>query len=129
MAGDWSMAFGMVLTGFLVALSALLLLAAWQSRQSQPRPSIFEQGSSLVAFLFDGERLLDASPAARALLPEGEDNRARSRLITRFAPDFPNLSERLASLPRIGQLQIPSRPGTPAALVLRAEHLSEGWSG
>ena len=73
MAGDWSMAFGLVLAGLLVALSALLLLAAWQSRNPQSRPSIFDQGPSRVAFLFDGERLLDASPAARLLLPEGEE--------------------------------------------------------
>lgn len=124
MAGDWSMAFGMVLTGFLVALSALLLLAAWQARRPQSRTSIFDQGPSLVAFLFDGERLLDASPSARSLLPEGEDSRAWSRMVARFGPDFPGLAGRLASLPRIGQLQIPSRPGTPAALVLRAERLA-----
>lgn len=124
MAGDWSMAFGMVLTGLLVALSALLLLAAWQSRQPRTRPSIFDAGTSLVAFLFDGDRLLDASPAARLILPEGEDNRAWARMIARFGPDFPNLSDRLASLPRIGQIQIPARPGTTGALVLRAEHVS-----
>ena len=124
MAGDWSMAFGLVVTGFLVALSALLLLAAWQSRSPQSRPSIFDQTPSRVAFLFDGERLLDASPAARALLPEGEDSGAWSRMVARFGPDFPNLSEGLSNLPRIGRLQIPSRPGTPEALVFRAEHLS-----
>ena len=124
MAGDWSMAFGLVGTAFLVALSALLLLVAWQSRAPQVRPSLFDRGPTTVAFLFDGERLLDASPAARALLPEGEDSRAWSRLIARFGPDFPNLSESLANLSRIGQLQIPSRPGTADALVLRAEHRS-----
>ena len=124
MAGEWSMAFGMVVTGLLVALSALLLLAAWQGRRQPARPSIFDQGSPRVAYLFDGERLIDASPAARALLPEGEDNRAWSRLVARFGPDFPDLSERLANLPRVGQMHVPSRPGADAPLVLRAEHIS-----
>jgi len=124
MAGDWTMAFGLVVTAFLVALSALLLLAAWQSRRPQSRPSIFDQAPSQVAFLFDGDRLLDASPTARALLPAGEDSRAWSRMIARFGPDFPNLCESLESLPQIGRLQIASRPGTADALVLRAEHLS-----
>ncbi|WP_374376282.1 PAS-domain containing protein [Tabrizicola sp.] len=124
MAGEWSMAFGMVVTGFLVALSALLLLAAWQGRRQPARPSIFDQGSPQVTYLFDGERLIDATPAARALLPEGEDNRAWSRLVARFGPDFPDLSERLANLPRIGQMHVPSRPGADAPLVLRAEHIS-----
>lgn len=124
MAGEWSMALGLVLTAMLVALSAVLLLAAWQSRRPVQMASIFQPSASQVAFLFDGERLVDASPAARAVLPEGEDNRAWSRLVARFGPDFPNLSERLANLPRLGQLQIPSRPGAAPALVLRAEHLS-----
>jgi len=118
------MVFGMVLTAFLVALSALMFLAAWQSRHPVAQASIFDQSPSRVTFLFDGERLVDASPAARALLPEGEDNRAWMRLMARFGPDFPSLSERLAALPRIGQLLIPSHPGTLPALVLKAEHLS-----
>ncbi len=124
MAGEWSMALGLVLTAMLVALSALLLLAAWQSRHRVPMASIFQPSSSQVVFLFDGDRLVDASPAARTVLPEGEDSRAWSRLVARFGPDFPNLSERLSNLPRIGQVQIPSRPGMAPALVLRAEHLS-----
>lgn len=124
MAGEWSTVFGMVLAAFLVALSALMFLAAWQSRHPVTPASIFDQSPSRVAFLFDGERLVDASPAARALLPEGEDNRAWMRLVARFGPDFPNLSEQLASLPRTGQLLIQSHPGTQPALVLKAEHLS-----
>lgn len=124
MAGEWAMALGMVLTAFLVAMSALLLVTAWTARRPVRTPSVFDASPTRVAFLFDGDRLVDASPAARALLPEGEDDRARSRLLARFAPDFPNLSERLAALPRIGQLQIPSQPGTSPALVLKAEHVS-----
>ncbi len=85
--------------------------------------SIFDPTPARIAFLFDGERLIDASPSARALLPDGEDQRAWGRLMARFGPEFPNLAERLASLPRIGQLQIPSRPGT-TPLVLKAENLS-----
>lgn len=124
MAGDVSMAFGMVLTAMLVAMSALMLFAAWQSLGGKPRPSIFDPSPSRVAFLFDGERLVDATPAARALLPEGEDSRAWFRFVARFGPDFPDLSERLAVLPRIGQVQIPSQHGRAPALVLNAEHLS-----
>ena len=124
MAGDWTMALGMVLTAMLVAMSALVFLLAWQSRGQVPAPSIFDASPASVAFLFDGERLVDASPSARALLPDGEDSRAWARLISRFGPDFPNLSERLAALPRVGQMRIQSQPGVTPALVLKAEHLS-----
>jgi PAS domain-containing protein len=124
MAVEWSMALGLVLSAFLAAMAGLLLLAAWHSRRPAHGPSIFDQSPTRVAFLFDKERLVDASPAARALLPEGEDNRAWSRLVARFGPDFPNLSEQLATLPRIGQLRLCSRPGVSPALILTAEIVS-----
>jgi PAS domain-containing protein len=124
MAVEWSMAFGMVLSAFLVAMAAVVLFAAWQARTPVRVPSIFDASPSRVAFLFDRERLVDASPAARVLLPEGEDSRAWARLHARLGPDFPNLSERLAGLPRLGQILIPSRAGVSPPLVLKAEHVS-----
>ncbi len=122
--GNLATALGMVLTAMLVALSALALMQAWSARRPVRVASIFDPTPDRIAFLFDGERLIDASPSARALLPEGEDQRAWGRLLARFGPDFPNLAERLSALPRIGQVQIPSQPGTTPPLVLKAELLS-----
>jgi PAS domain-containing protein len=121
---NWSMAFGTVLSAGLLAMAVMVLHSAWRSLRRQPVPSIFDQSPSRVAFLFDGERMVDASPAARALLPEGEDNRAKARMIARLGQDFPNLSERLANLPRTGQILVPSRPGVSPPLVLKGEHVS-----
>ncbi|MGL4238277.1 MAG: PAS-domain containing protein [Tabrizicola sp.] len=114
----------MVLTATLIALSVLALLSAWQSRRPVRVASIFDQSPGRIAFLFDGHRLLDASPSARALLPFGEDSRAWARLMARFGPEFPFLAERLASLPRAGLLHIQSLPGVSPAMVMTAEHLS-----
>lgn len=122
--GELAMALGLVLTAMLVALSALALMQAWIACRPARVPSIFDATPARIAFLFDGERLVDASPSARTLLPEGEDQRAWGRLMARFGPEFPNLAERLATLPRIGQVQIPSQPGTAPPLVLTAEHVS-----
>ncbi len=122
--GDLTMALGMVLAALLVALSALALMQAWMSRQPARVASIFDPTPNRIAFLFDGDRLIDASPSARAILPDGEDQGALGRLIARFGPDFPNLSEQLATLPRTGQIQISSLPGIAPPLVLKAEHLS-----
>jgi PAS domain-containing protein len=123
MADDWVTAVGMMFSATLVAAAALLLQAAWQSRRSVTHPSLFVPTDTGIAFLFDGERLVDASASARALLPEGEDGRAWSRMLTRFGPDFPDLSDRLASLPRQGMMHLQSRPG-PSPLVMKAEHLA-----
>ncbi len=123
MVDDWVTAFGMVLTATLIALSTLMLLTAWQSRKAVRLPSIFDRTPAGVSFLFDGENLIDASPSARVLLPEGEDDRAWSRLLTRFGPDFPDLAERLGALSRHGQLHLQSGPGT-APMVMKAEHLA-----
>jgi PAS domain-containing protein len=122
MAGQLSMALGMVLTAALIALAVLILMQVWISRRPATAASIFDAGPARVAFLFDGERLVDASSAARALLPEGEESRAWARLLARFAPDFPNLSEHLASLPRVGLLHIPSHAGVSPAMVMVAEY-------
>lgn len=124
MAVEWTMTLGMVLSALLLVMAALALHAAWQARQPERQASVFDASPSRVAFLFDGERLVDASPAGRALLPEGEDSRAWARLMGRFGPDFPNLSERLAALSRIGQLRIASQPGVSPALILTAELVS-----
>jgi PAS domain-containing protein len=121
---EWSMALGMVVTATLIALSALAFLSAWQSRRPVRVASVFDQSPSRIAFLFDGDRLLDASPSARALLPIGEDSRAWARLLGRFGPDFPDLAERLAALPRVGLLQIQSQPGTSPPMVIKAEQVS-----
>ncbi len=122
--GDLTMAVGMVLAAFLVAMAALALMQAWISRHPARTASIFEPTPNQIAFLFSGDRLIDASPSARVILPEGEDKGAWGRLIARFGGDFPNLSDQLATLPRIGQIQISSVPGTSPPLVLKAEHVS-----
>lgn len=122
--GDLALAAGMVLAAFLVALSALAFMHAWSMRHPVRTASIFEPTENQIAFLFNGERLIDASPSARVILPEGEDQRAWGRLMTRFGADFPNLTERLAALPRLGQIQISSQTGASPPLVLKAEHLS-----
>jgi PAS domain-containing protein len=123
MADDWATATGMIFSATLIALAALLLLTAWQTRRPGRPPSLFDASPAGIAFLFDGERLVDASPSARALLPDGEDGRAWSRLLTRLGPDFPDLTERLAALPRQGMIQLQSQTGN-APLVMKAEHLS-----
>ncbi len=124
MPADWMAALGLVLSATCVALASLLLLVSWQARRQRPRRSLFAPDPPATAFLFDGDRLLDATPAARSLLPEGEDARAMPRLLARLAPMFPGLVPVLADLPRMGQVTIASGPGVVPPVLLRGEHLT-----
>jgi len=120
---NWMPALGLVLSAACVALASLLLLASWQARRPQQR-SLFALDGPATMFLFDGDRLLDATPAGRSLLPEGEDTRAWSRLMARLGPMFPDLPQVLENLPKLGQVTLTSAPGVVPPVLLRGEHLT-----
>ena len=125
MATELIYVFGMVVSATLVVLSSLLLLSAWQSRQSRPVASIFRDGSTeSTIFLFDGDRLLDATPAARQLVPEADGAGAWQKFLVRLGPMFPGLADRIDSLPRQGQVHVTSGPGVVPAVVIHAEHVA-----
>ncbi|OYW48770.1 MAG: hypothetical protein B7Z31_14865 [Rhodobacterales bacterium 12-65-15] len=92
-----------------VALAGLVILAVWQARQQSRIVSPFFPRPRETVFLFDGERLVDATPSARALLPEGEVTRAWARLLSRLQPMFPGLASALEGLPRTAQRAVLSR--------------------
>ena len=110
MSNDWIFAAVMVLSAAFVVLASLTLLAAWQSRLAAARPSLFAPDRPATAFLFDGDRLLDATPDARSLLSDLDDNGAWPRVLARLGPMFPGLKQLLETLPRTGQMIIASGP-------------------
>lgn len=124
MAYEWISALGMVLSAACVALACLTFLSVWHSRQLAARPSLFASGRPATAFLFDGPRLLDATPDARALVPDGDEAAAWPRVLARLGPMFPGLGQVLEALPRTGQMIIASGPDVAPPVLLRAEHLT-----
>ena len=123
MTASWISAFGLVLCAALVAVSGLVLVAAWQLRRPVRAGSIFATDLPGAAFLFHGDRLLDASPDALALLPEGEASHAWPRLLGRLGPIFPGLADEVASLSHGRKLAIASAPEVRPPIVLRGEHV------
>jgi hypothetical protein len=91
-------ALGLVLSAALVAMAALALVAAWQMRRPIRAGSIFAEDRPGTAFLFHGDRLLDATPDALALLPAGDASRAWSRLVGKLGPIFPGLVAEVGTL-------------------------------
>jgi PAS domain-containing protein len=124
MAADLILTFGMIVTATFVVLSSLILVSLWQSRQTRPVATVFRDDSSgSTVFLFDGDRLLDATPPARQLLPEADSDGAWQRLLVRLGPMFPGLADQVAMLPRAGMMHIASAPGIIPPVVLRGEHV------
>jgi PAS domain-containing protein len=114
---------GLVLSATCIALAALGLVLAWQMRRSPPADSIFRPDPLALAFLFDGDRLVDASPPARALLADDEQSRHWPAVLARLGPMFPDLMRDLADLPRLGRVLLPSGPEVQPPVVLQGEHL------
>jgi PAS domain-containing protein len=123
MLADFLSVLGTVLSAACIALSAVLLALAWQNRGRARRTGLYLPEAPTPTFLFDGDRLLDATSAARALMPEGDDARGWPRLVARLAPMFPGLAHELEGLARSGRVLIPSAPEVLPPVVLQGEHL------
>ena len=124
MIADWISALGMVLCSTLIAMASLTLLLAWQSLHVRQEDSLFSGSRPATSFLFDGKRLLDATPQARALLAEGEDSTAWGRMMARLGPMFPGLGAMLDGLKGTGTAVLASGPAIEPPVHLRAEYLS-----
>jgi PAS domain-containing protein len=119
----WIPALGSVLSATLVALTALALVAAWQLRRPGRAGTIFVEDRPGTAFLFHGDRLLDATAGALALLPDGDRSQAWPGLLARLAPMFPDLPAKVAGLAEGGAVAIASAPEVRPPLVLRGEEM------
>lgn len=112
MAIDWQIAFGVLTTAFLVALVVLLLAerAAGWLRGPATAEAVLMAGDTV--FLFDGERLLDATPRARQLLSRAPDNLPDwQRLASLLAPRFPGFPDRAEALAIFGQTTLAEHQG------------------
>ncbi len=121
---DWTLAFGTLFAAGLMALAAVLLVQALSRRGRQAVSSIFSQATPGTVLLFDGDRLVDATPAGRAIVSAGlAGGKTWLQAMARLEPLFPGLSQRLEGLPREGRVVLCSRQDLEPPLVLRAESL------
>lgn len=115
-------AFGLVLTAFLTAGASLVMMQAYARRNPARGAAIFDDRTPGTVFLFDGESLVDGSPAARSLLASLKGTGgAWPRLMQHLQRLFPDLETRLARLPETGVVDLLSAPGAGPAMMLVAE--------
>ena len=104
-----------------LAVAFGLWLDAWFARRRPPaRASLFQDAGAGAVFLFDGEALVDCSPAARAILStQAAQSGPWVRLLAYLGPNFPGLLEKLRALPDAGHVTLASGGDNP--LLLTAE--------
>jgi PAS domain-containing protein len=121
---DWGVAFSLLTTAVLASLLGLLILSLMNGAKPTPGSSIFGLGNPGVTFLFDGETLLDATPAARALLAESPVRGAPwLQFLSRFGPRFGDLEKKILALAKEGQITLHAQGqhDQPDQLTLSAE--------
>lgn len=117
------LAIGLVATAALIAMACLLSMAAFLPPPKTRAQSLFTSGPPGTVFLFDGERLIDATPTALAFLHSDEAGSPWLRLRARLDPMFPDLSPQLDGLEATGRIVLTSDKAVQPALMLRAEFL------
>ena len=104
MSFTWVFASGMALSSVLAALGGVLILAAAWTRTPANEFELFASKTDDVAFLFDGDTLVDATPAARGIVALGPDiDNVLARVTALLSTRFPGFAERLLRLPEEGQ--------------------------
>ncbi|GGE06656.1 PAS fold [Gemmobacter megaterium] len=94
---------------FTAATLALAATALAERRRKQARTGVFGDQQSGAVLLFDGDTLLDATSAGRALLAASRSRgTAWQRFMAWAAPRFPGVDQKLAELPDLGRVSLTS---------------------
>lgn len=119
---DWMLGLGLVLISLVTALFGLLVFNALAPRPRNPELAGMLQGAEDAVFLFDGETLVDSSPAARAILATGTQRQpVWPRLMSFLSARFPDISPALLRLPHEGIVTLASQPAAGEGLLLQIE--------
>ena len=102
-------AIAMIFAAFTTALLALVLIS--RPRNVSPAPADAPQSPEIV-FLFDGDTLVDASPAARRLLDVSVENGSDiARLVAFLTPRFPELHDTVMACNELDTVDLQSIDG------------------
>ncbi|MBL4916614.1 PAS-domain containing protein [Szabonella alba] len=111
---------GLGVTAILSAILGVLLLASFPGPFAERRRWRFVETGDTAEFLFDGDLLVDATPAARGLLCLGSGRRIgaeRAHLMQYLDRHFPGVADRFAMLHEEGPLMMAGADD----MLLRAE--------
>lgn len=108
----------------LVAAGGLVGLALRRMGLVDQGQSLFVDTGPKTAFLFRGNRLVDATPHARSLLAGTGHGDQWAGVMGLLGPMFPGLVQALDSLPQTGEVVLMSAAEIQSPMLLRIEDLS-----
>lgn len=104
---------GLVLSSLAFAFVLLGAIGFAVSRHSKRRPGFMQTNRHAVAFLFEEEKLVNATDDAKSILtiaPKGQSD--WTRLLSIFTPKYPGLVTALLDLTDLGSIRVPSADAT-----------------
>jgi PAS domain-containing protein len=109
MVFGWALAASVVLAAIGAAAAGVAVLAALNARRQAAAPGLFLDDAQDSVFLFDGEVLVDASAAARALLASSMLRGSPWQGLMAFlVQHFPDADQRIANLQAEGRFLLES---------------------
>lgn len=122
MAQAWVLG-GLIVTTALGVALILQLVVRYRARQ-RTLPEDQDDAAEATVFLFEGDRLLDATPAAHDLLAALPSGEPWARLAAYLAPRFPHFTGGPDSQPEGAQVYVGTQATGCGRLRLDAEHLA-----
>ena len=115
--------YALVLIAIATSVTALLAVRPGRRPSGSSGPTIFAEDPGRTEYLFDGETLVDATPAARAMLAGGPQGAGSQwgRLMAFLEPHFPDTARGLAGLEESGGFSLVSERADAAPLMLTVE--------
>lgn len=118
---DLAQAGTLLVISFLAAAFGAFLLAALHRNSARQREAIFSDTYGGTTFLFDGEILIDSTPAARASRAHRVERHPLDAAAGLSCPRFPDFETQLLRLQHEGRLMLATGDEASPALVLKAE--------
>lgn len=117
---DWGFPLVLVATSVLCAFLALVLLHVWITRRQPRSAGLFDAPEDAAVFLFDDQRLVDATDPAHRLLDALPDGPSDWQRLSRYlAERFPDAPAQLADLASAGDVRIAARDDDTLTLEAR----------
>ena len=123
---DWLLGLALVLIAFVAAIAGLLTVQAVQGPPRQVGASIFsaaaQGGGGGAVFLFDGDALIEATPAARQILATSRGRGSHwLRLIGYLSLYFPDVEAQVQRLEDEGQILLEGLSSQGKTLLLAGD--------